>query len=126
MSNEEKLALRVIVCGGRDFENRPLLYRTLDDLQREHGVVTIIEGGARGADRLAAQWADNPGEARPVEHVQFKADWDKFGKGAGAVRNQRMLVEGKPDLVIAFAGGRGTADMMARARHAGVEVREIA
>jgi len=55
----------------------------------------------------------------------FPADWEKDGLAAGPMRNQRMLDEGKPDLVIAFPGGRGTADMVQRAKAAHVRVIEI-
>jgi hypothetical protein len=53
----------------------------------------------------------------------YKAEWDKHGRAAGPIRNQQMLDDGKPDLVLAFAGGRGTDDMCRRAREAGIEVR---
>jgi hypothetical protein len=56
----------------------------------------------------------------------FPADWEKYGKAAGPIRNQQILVEGKPDLVVAFQGGRGTANMVSRAQQAGVPVVEIA
>jgi len=55
----------------------------------------------------------------------FPADWETHGKAAGPIRNQRMLDEGRPDLVVAFPGGRGTSDMVARAKRAGVEVMMI-
>jgi hypothetical protein len=50
------------------------------------------------------------------------ADWNTHGRAAGPIRNQRMLDEVKPELVVAFPGGRGTADMVRRAREAGVNV----
>lgn len=52
----------------------------------------------------------------------FRADWGKYGKSAGPRRNKQMLDEGRPDLVVAFEGGRGTADMVKQAKAAGVEV----
>jgi hypothetical protein len=55
----------------------------------------------------------------------YPADWKKHGRSAGPIRNQHMLDVGKPNLVIAFPGGRGTADMMKRAEKAGIEVRRI-
>jgi hypothetical protein len=53
----------------------------------------------------------------------YVAQWKKHGRAAGPIRNQRMLDKGKPDLVVAFPGGRGTADMIRRAERAGVPVR---
>jgi hypothetical protein len=82
----------------------------------------VIEGDARGADRMAGEWARN----HRVENIKFCADWEKLGRKAGPIRNQLMLDEGKPDLVVAFPGGRRTADMVRRARAAGVEVIEAA
>jgi predicted Rossmann-fold nucleotide-binding protein len=81
---------------------------------------TIVTGGARGADTLAEDSALSLGMQVEVHYP----DWDKYGKSAGTKRNQKMLDSGI-DKVIAFPGGYGTADMMARARKAGVEVEEI-
>jgi len=47
------------------------------------------------------------------------------GRAAGPVRNAQMLAEGKPDFVVAFPGGRGTADMCKQARARGVKVVEV-
>lgn len=98
------------------------VYAVLNKLHREAGIGCLIEGGALGADRLAQDWANGTGI--PVE--TYEADWENQGSFAGPARNARMLAEGRPDLVIAFPGGRGTADMMRKARKAGVEVIEIA
>jgi hypothetical protein len=112
--------MRVLVCGGRDFNDELAADLALDGLFLPKGSV-VIEGGARGADRLARNWAKLNGC-----HVQtFLADWQKDGRAAGPIRNQRMIDQGKPDLVIAFPGGRGTADMVRRAKTAGIKVREI-
>lgn len=113
---------RVLVCGGRDYDDHTTLYAVLDKYHHEVGIDVLIEGGARGADRMASFWAAD----RDVTPERYEADWEHFGKMAGGMRNQRMLNEGKPDLVIAFPGGKGTADMVRKARRAGVEVIEIA
>jgi SLOG family YspA-like protein len=114
--------MRVLVCGGRDYgrtpDERRLVRAALDRLEN---VEVVIEGGASGADMLAAAWA----EAHDVECETYSADWHKHGRAAGPIRNQRMLDEGKPDLVIAFTGGRGTTDMVTRAKKAGIEVIEV-
>lgn len=110
--------IRVLVCGGRKFADRDLLNRTLSDLHRTRGIDCIIEGNARGADRLAGFWA----RKHRIDNIKFDADWARDDKAAGPIRNQRMLDEGRPDLVVAFPGGSGTADMVRRARHAGVRV----
>jgi hypothetical protein len=50
------------------------------------------------------------------------ADWKRLGRKAGPIRNQRMLVEGKPDLVVAFPGGKGMAGMVTLARNASIGI----
>lgn len=72
-------------------------------------------------DRLAHDWA----LAVKVKGATYCANWTRDGKAAGPIRNQRMIDEGKPDLVVAFPGGRGTADMVRRAKAAGVKVMEV-
>lgn len=109
--------MRVLVCGGRDYQNQSRVDAYLN-LYHTAGISYLIHGGAKGADRLADRWAVKNNV--PVE-THF-ADWDRHGKAAGPIRNRKMLEEGKPDLVIAFPGGRGTANMIAQARQAGVPI----
>ena len=101
-------------------EEQLLLTQTLNSLPQQD--LLIIHGAAMGADRWAVVWAARVNV--PVK--RFRANWDRYGKSAGPRRNQKMLDEGKPDLVIAFPGGSGTADMVDRARTAGIPVTEIA
>ena len=110
--------IRVLVCGGRDFEDRLVLYAVLDRLNATRGFAVVIAGGARGADTLAAEWAGERGVPAEV----YMAEWGRLGRKAGPIRNRRMLDEGRPDLVVAFPGGKGTAGMIALARAAGCEV----
>lgn len=114
--------MRVLVCGGRDYQDHSRVYEVLNKLHREAEIDVIIEGGAQGADRFASFWAVD----HDVHFERFQADWENQGSFAGPMRNKRMLEEGEPDLVIAFPGGRGTADMVKKARKAGVQVVEIA
>src|ERR1700730_8178645 len=102
----------LLVCGGRNFDDVAFLFRTLDDLHRQHQFREIMQGGARGADALAKQWAKTHPD---IKRWEFKVDWKRYGPAAGPIRNQRMLDWG-PDLVVAFAGGKGTGDMLRRAR----------
>lgn len=117
----EMYKIRILVCGGRDFTDWGLLQDWMD-----HAVppatakrdVLIIHGGARGADRMACELERRAG----VAVWGFPADWVLNGKRAGPIRNQQMLDEGKPTIVVAMPGGTGTADMVRRARKAGVPV----
>lgn len=112
------MAKRILVCGGRDFEDRELLYNVLN---QEGDDIVIISGMARGADTIGVDWA----VLNNCEVDEYPADWRKHGRKAGPIRNQQMLDEGKPDLVIAFKGGNGTNDMVRRARKAGIPVKTI-
>lgn len=112
--------LRVIVCGGRRYRNGPLVWQTLDGLLKARGKFVLLQGGAPGADRLAKLWA----KYRAVPDVEFKADWTQHGMAAGPIRNQQMLDAGA-SLVVAFAGGRGTADMVWQAKRRDIEVIEV-
>ncbi len=120
--------MRVLVCGGRDYEDGKKVFDVLDEIACVSGQyplgehrLTIIHGAARGADALADQWAVSNWQ----ECEAYPADWDAYGKRAGGIRNQLMLDEGKPDIVVAFPGGAGTRDMVRRAEKAGVEVRLV-
>lgn len=99
-----------------------MLGDVLNKLHDKAGIDAIIQGGAKGADELAFAWA----RANSVSEEQYDAEWENFGTMAGPMRNKRMLQEGRPDLVIAFPGGKGTANMVALARKFGVEVIQIA
>jgi hypothetical protein len=124
--------MRILVCGGRDYKNYEAIARAIEAaLPPSNESVAgawlppmdtvLIHGGAPGADLLADKWA----VTNWVKIEEFKADWGLHGKAAGPIRNQKMIDEGKPDVVVAFPGGRGTADMVRRARAAKIKVIEI-
>ena len=94
----------------------------LDSALAHYGDIKIIAGGARGADSLAVEWA----KSRGIPFQEFPANWSLHGrKAAGPKRNQQMLDENNIFLVIAFPGGSGTADMVARAQKAGIHVKRF-
>lgn len=111
--------MRVLVCGGRNYQNKRFLFEELDMLNVEEGITMVIEGGASGADNLAFEWARS--RYKPV--ITHFADWASLGVAAGPIRNAEMLQNYAPDLVIAFPGGKGTEDMVNRAKTANVEVK---
>lgn len=109
---------KLLVTGGRDYNNKAKVFEVLDLLHEKYGVTTVIHGAAKGADSLASLWC----KERLVTEIACPADWKLHGRAAGPIRNQQMLTEHQPDLVIAFPGGRGTANMCKIAHAAGVEV----
>lgn len=112
--------MRVLVCGGRKFSDTTLAYGVLDQLARHQLIDCIIEGDAPGADRIAGYWA----KKHRIDLLTFPADWT-LGPAAGPIRNRQMVEQGKPDLVIAFAGGAGTRNMIWQAKRAGIPVVQI-
>lgn len=110
--------MRVLVCGGRDYDNRDHIWNTLCHLDAKRRIEVIVHGCAPGADTEGMLWA----QANNRKHAPFAADWKAHGRAAGPIRNARMLEEGKPDFVLAFPGGRGTKDMIEKAERAGVRV----
>lgn len=121
-----------LICGGRDFNDYRFVSYILDKLCMERSAcytsndnwlpsdIRIVTGGARGADDCGEQWA----VVNWCQGKVYPAQWDKHGRSAGPIRNQQMLDEEQVDLVVAFHGGLGTADMVSRARKAGIEVIE--
>jgi hypothetical protein len=80
----------------------------------------IISGGARGADALAEQY----GYVKGIHVAVVRANWEYYGRSAGPIRNVMML-KLKPDLVIAFPGGSGTANMVYLAKRNETPIREV-
>ena len=111
----------VLICGSRDWSDKNLILSTVLSIKP----TKIIHGACRGADMLSGQVSKELGI--PVQ--EFPADWNTYGLSAGPRRNQQMLDEGKPNLVIAFHddvnSSKGTKDMVRRAKNAGIEVKVI-
>lgn len=127
--------MRVLVCGGRRYRDRDHIWNSLSELDKKEGPFdVIIHGAATGADTEAEWWAKGKGR----KHAPFQAQWDdisqpdaivrlrkdgsRYDALAGIRRNTRMIEEGRPDLCVAFPGGPGTADMVRKARAAGIRV----
>jgi hypothetical protein len=114
--------LRILVCGGRNWTNRASIFSQLQLLRKLHiGPITVIEGGANGADTLAKSCAWQ----LQMNVEEYQADWTQYGKAAGPKRNQTMLDTGihrvlafHPDL----SKSKGTKDMVTRAARAGITV----
>jgi hypothetical protein len=125
--------MRVLVCGSRDWTDEQAIFTVLNGYLSHDMPMTVIEGGARGADSIAERWAlihqDTQSMSSPpeklVELCVYPAQWEKYGRTAGPRRNMHMLADGKPDVVWAFVNkplheSRGTADMVRRTRKAGI------
>lgn len=104
------------------------LWLSLSPPKPEGRMFTLAEGEDRGADRASKEFVetcileDGP---RYMQVKPYPADWKRHGKSAGPIRNQLMLYETQPHIVVAFPGGRGTADMVRKAKHRGGKVIEV-
>jgi len=113
--------MRVLICGGRSFDDYRRLEAELDALHAQYRFSLVIHGGARGADSFAGHWAFS----RHIDVMKVPAQWKRYGnRKAGPIRNAEMLTK-EPELVIAFSGGNGTADMVRKAVAANVPVIEL-
>lgn len=114
--------MRVLVCGGRDYgQDRYERDYIRDQLLKFHElnkVTEVITGGAVGVDTVTLNWAKD----NNLEWERCPAQWKKYGKAAGAIRNRQMLLDHKPDHVIVFPGGKGTEDMRHKAYVAEIPV----
>lgn len=111
--------MKILVCGDRNWKNMGVIERELKKFPL--GTI-VIHGNARGADTLGGFVADRLG----FKVISFPAKWNIYGRGAGPIRNQQMIDEGKPELVLAFhenlMESRGTMDMVNRAERTGIKV----
>lgn len=120
--------MKVLVTGDREWTDGFAILYVLGALKwiYDPTEVIVIHGDARGADRLAAEIALDLGySVKP-----YPANWDKYGKSAGPIRNQHML-DDNPDIELAFAfhndlgKSKGTKDMVERLKKAKVPVKLI-
>lgn len=128
--------MKVLVCGGRNYSNMRCVHRVLRKLDSFKTIDTIVHGDASGADNHGKTWA----LANSRKTIPYPAKWDdlttpgavvrvgKYGPYnvmAGFQRNLLMVTKERPDLVVAFPGGTGTANMVKLARELKIPVMEI-
>ena len=110
--------VNIVICGSRHFTDYSVLSSALDDFlsifQKEE--ICIVSGGCRGADSLALQYAQD----RSISFLKYPADWKRFGKSAGIIRNFQMLEIA--NICFGFHDGvsRGTAQMLRISRAKGI------
>ena len=112
--------MRVIICGSRNWNKVELIESVIRLIHKSDGIDLVIHGGCKGADKIAEQMAKTLG----IPTKEYLADWKSYGKSAGQKRNQVMIDDGRPDLVLAFHNNiqesKGTKDMISRANKAGI------
>ncbi len=111
--------MTVIVTGGRDYLNRKQVESVLDSLEIDH---LIVGDCPTGVDRFAKDWAQSKAHQ---SYAIYPAHWDAEGRAAGPIRNKRMVEQHPGAIVLAFPGGRGTANCKTTALKAGHVVLEV-
>ncbi len=123
--------MRVLCCGDRNYSSYEIIRRELEKLPKD---TEIIQGCANGADTISAKIAkvldlkllSSIGNDDAINNPGFPANWNKYGRAAGSIRNKQMLDEGKPNLVLAFHGNieksKGTKNMIEQAKKRGIKV----
>ena len=104
-----------LVSGSRYYSNERKFFEKMDKYDKKYGPFeTIVQGEARGADELARQWA----ESRKRKVIGYKANWSKYGRAAGSLRNSQMLNQTSATILLSFPlqDSVGTWDMVRKAR----------
>jgi hypothetical protein len=115
--------VKVLCCGDREWKNWKVIKKTLASLGPN---TIIVEGEARGADKMCRYVAE---EQLGYEVRRYPADWDRYKKAAGHIRNRQMFDTENPELVVAFhnnlSESKGTKDMVEYARSKGCPVNVV-
>jgi predicted Rossmann fold nucleotide-binding protein DprA/Smf involved in DNA uptake len=108
--------MKVIIAGGREINDYDLLLQAV--LNAGFDITAVVSGGARGVDAMGERFAEETG----LQLFKFPAEWDKYKRAAGPIRNRVMAEFG--DALIAIWDGKssGTKNMIDQAREHGLKV----
>lgn len=113
--------MKIVVTGGKDITNYLLVKEVLYELDRKEPITFLAQGGAKGVDTIAKQWADE----NNISNTTFYLDWNKHRKEAIDIRNREMLEIVKPDYLVAFSSGKEVDSCVSIAKELGIEVIEV-
>ncbi len=99
--------MKLCIFGSRDFYDYKLLKSKIDEIHGKTPIYEVVSGKARGADSLGERWA----KENNIKISEFPADWDKFGKSAGYIRNKEMAAYCDCGAGFSISSSRGTAMM---------------
>jgi hypothetical protein len=111
---------KIVICGSRTAKNRAELESWLNATIDTTKNPTIRTGGAEGTDQMAKEWAEKKG----LHHEEHPAEWKRYGKKAGPIRNAQMM-QGASQVLANWDGtSKGTANALKQARAKGLKVQE--
>jgi YspA, cpYpsA-related SLOG family len=109
---------KIAFTGGVDFNDHQAIWDWLDKVRTKHPDMVLLHGGSpKGAERIAARWADH----RSVPQIVFKPDWARYAKAAPFKRNDQIL-DLLPIGVIVFPGSGISANLADKAKKLGIPV----
>ena len=108
--------MKMIIAGGRKYQFTDKDYAELDKIHKIISVTEVVSGKAKGADTCGEVWAKKNG----IKVADFPAEWTKFGKAAGPIRNLEMAKYA--DALAVSSGNDGTSNMVKNAKKEGLEI----
>ncbi|WP_248805026.1 DUF2493 domain-containing protein [Pseudomonas sp. MWU13-2100] len=113
--------MRVLICAGRYYLNAAMCRKALEAYHQTRRISVLIHGGNQFLGSEVEDWARENG----THLVRYPSNWQLYGKQAERRRNQFMLTDSEPELVIAFPGGHDTEELLAQAKAMNIEIRSI-
>lgn len=113
------MSKKIIIAGGRTFDNYDAMYRFMDAIINNEYTPIIVSGTANGADKLGERYAN----AKGYDIIRMPADWDKYGKSAGYKRNEQMALVADMAVIFWDKQSKGTKHMIDLANKHNLEVK---
>lgn len=110
---------RIAVTGGRNFMNFLIIRKAFQEINLNEND-TIVHGGCSGCDQLCAEVA----KEFKAKTEEYPADWNKYGKAAGPIRNEKML-KSNIDMLLVFQGGKGTKNCVKKAEELQIKIKRF-
>ena len=113
--------MKLIIAGSRNYHDcvvYELIHTTISKLNETNQVKELVTGCAKGVDAFAEKY----GRRYNIPIVKFPADWEKYGKAAGPIRNKQMAIYADALLLIWDGESRGSANMLKNAKEQGLKI----
>lgn len=110
--------MKTIIAGSRGCHDFLEVCKAIKNSGFENEITEIVSGGALGVDQLGEKFA----KKFDIPLKVFLADWEKYGKSAGIIRNKEMAKYGDALIAVSWNNSRGTANMIEEAKKAGLKV----
>lgn len=113
--------MHLLIAGSRNYKDAEFIYSRIDLIRDNHYITKIIAGGATGVDQVAKEYA----KEHNIPFEKYKADWDKYGKAAGPIRNKQMVDAADIILAIRYNYSPGTSNTLKLAKKAELKIYKV-